>query len=106
MANTEKDKYHIKLAFTKDKEHHLTPGVWTGVVARRIIKNELGLDPSTDNADDDIRYDTDDAATFIELMVIAHRHSKGGWFCVYPMPEEDSVYHFNSFGPDIKEDDK
>ena len=91
-------KYHIALKFTKDTEDCIKSGVWTGDIARRMIFCEIGLDPSTDNGDGDIRYDTDNAEKFAYLMVVAHRHSDGGWFCVEPMPKGITVYHFSMFG--------
>lgn len=99
-TETERDKFQVAFVFTKTGATDLKAGVWTGPVARRIIKAELGLDPSTD-----IRYNTDDPRIFADLMVIAYLHSDGGWFCVNPMPKETTVYHYRrEFGSGDKND--
>ena len=93
MSDTD-PKYHVKFDFTRDTQNDLKEGVWTVSVGQRIIKAEYGLDPTTDNGGGDIRYETDDAATFAELLSLAFQYSDGGWWSVRPMPDGSSgVFH-------------
>jgi len=94
MSDTE-PKYHVKYNFTKGKQADLKEDVWTVAVAQRIIKREFGLDPTVDNGGGDIRYETDDAATFAELLALCFEYSDGGWWSLRPMPDgrDTGVFH-------------
>lgn len=86
-------KFSVKFDFTSDRQEELRAGIWNVSVGQRIIKAELGLDPGTINSGGDIRYYTDDANIFAELLKICMCHSDGGWFCINPMPNDSTVFH-------------
>lgn len=91
-------KYHVKFDFTNDSQESLLSTVWPETLGKRIIKAELGLEPTIDNGNGDIRYKTDDPATMVELMKLAVQFSAGGWWAAEPMPKEQIVFRFGKRG--------
>ena len=89
--------YSIKFDFTGDKLEDLREDIWPITLAKRIIKAEFGMGPNVDNGED-IRYVTESASTFVELLRIAINHSAGGWWTADPMPKESHVYHLPTRG--------
>lgn len=85
-------KFSVKFDFTSDRQDDLKAGIWPATVGMRIIKAELGLEPGTINRDGDVRYYTDDANIFAELLKICMCHSDGGWFTIDPMPTGSTVF--------------
>lgn len=85
-------KYEVAFDFTMDGQENLLEKVWPTAIGKRIIKAELGLDPKTDNGDD-VRYQTDDPAVFVELLKLAVQFSAGGWWVAHPMPAKTTVFH-------------
>lgn len=90
--------YKIKFDFTTDKQNDLREKIWPESIAKRIIKNELKLYPCVENGHGDVRYETNDAGTMMELMKIAKLHSAGGWWAAEPMKKEGDVFHFSLRG--------
>lgn len=91
-------KYSIKFDFTSDRQDSLLSTVWPETLAKRIIKAEFDIEPKVDNGNGDVRYETDDPALMLELMKLAKQHSAGGWWCVEPMPKDQTVFHFGMRG--------
>lgn len=91
-------KYEVKFEFTRDGQEYLLEKVWSESIGKRIIKAELGLDPAVDNSNGDIRYQTNDAAIFAELLKLCVLHSAGGWWCSEPMPKDYIVFHLPQRG--------
>lgn len=89
----ERPKYHVKFAFTVDRKGSLKPSVYTEEAGKRLIKAELGLEPTTDNGGGDVRYDTNDPVKALELLKLAFTISDGGWWCMEPMPKDQNVFH-------------
>lgn len=96
--------YHIKFDFTSDRQDSLREGVWPETLAKRLLKSEFGIDPTTDNGNGDVRYDIEDPKLMLELMKIAKLHSAGGWWCVEPMPKDQTVFHFRTRGKKYSND--
>ncbi len=84
--------YKVKFNFTMGFQESLRAGVYTVEAGKRLIKAELGLHPSCENPDGDVRYEVDAPEQFIELLKLAFTISNGGWVRIEPMPEGVSVF--------------
>lgn len=103
-------KYTVGFDFTTGKKEDLLETVWPASLGIRIIKAEIGLEPTVVNSLTDVRYQTDNPTEFAELLSLAFQYSAGGFICIEPMPKNHVVFHLPMRGgkygncPDRKKD--
>ncbi len=86
-------KYEVRFDFTGDSQDVLLSTVWPYSLGVRIIEAELSITPAICNGPSDVRYQTDDAEKFAELLKLAFQFSAGGWAVIEPMPKNSVVFH-------------